>query len=393
MIAFMFPGQGSQRPGAGRPWSDHPSWEVVRAASDAARRDIAHLLLDADADELRSTDNAQLSTYVASLLVLDAVRRQGLDATFVAGHSLGEYTALTAAGAISLEDGVQLVCERGAAMRAACETTEGTMAAVLGAEDDAIEALCSSCQAEGHSVWVANFNAPGQVVIAGSAEGVETAGARAKTIGAKRVMPVAVSGAFHTPFMATAQTRLDAALADAHFHQTTVAVATNVDAAIHHRDAPWAELLSRQLCSPVRWSPLLASLTAAGVKTFVEIGPGTVLSGLAKRGAPGSAGHAAAIPEEVDSLAGALSETASAASRQAGETLHAAERLVVSPAAGVFAPEENLRDGDRIAAGDVIGRVGGQVVTSRFSGRLMGVLAWRGERVAAWQPLLWLRAF
>src|SRR5215210_1737793 len=229
MIAFTFPGQGSQKPGAGAAWVNHPSWEVVRAASDAARRDVGYLLLEADADELRGTHNAQLSTYVASLVVLDAVRRLGLDASYLAGHSLGEYTALTAAGVLSLEDGVRLVVERGEAMRAASAERPGTMAAVLGGSLEDIEAACAEARHEGRDAWVANVNAPGQVVVAGSPAGVDAAGAAARRRGARRTMPIAVAGAFHTPYMAGAQHRLDLAIAGARLSDARVAVAANVD--------------------------------------------------------------------------------------------------------------------------------------------------------------------
>lgn len=389
MIAFTFPGQGSQRPGSGSPWRSSPSWEVVDAASDAARRDIGRLLLEADADELKATHNAQLSTYVISLVVLDAVRRLGLEASYVAGHSLGEYTALTAAGVLTLADGVRLVLERGEAMRAATTAHEGTMAAVLGAEDDAVEAACARTRAAGHDVWVANFNAPGQVVIAGSPVGVHDASAAAKELGAKRSMPVAVSGAFHTPYMAPAQARLDAAIAATRFAAAAdVPVAANVDGELHSSGAAWPGLLSAQLCSPVRWGRALRTLSGRGVDTFVELGPGTVLSGLAKRGTDGSS-LAAATPDEVARVVESVGPQPAA--RSEGETLFADERLLVSTAAGVFAPADSLRDGASIAIGDEVGRVGDHVVTSRFSGRLMGVLAWQGERVAASQPLAWLR--
>ena len=138
MLAFTFPGQGSQQPGMGRPWADHPSWSIVAAASEASGRDVAALLLDADADELKRTENAQLSTYVLSLVVHDAITRLGVRGARAAGHSLGEYSALTAVGALRLEDGVRLVTERGAAMQAAADARPGTMAAVLGADDDAV---------------------------------------------------------------------------------------------------------------------------------------------------------------------------------------------------------------------------------------------------------------
>ena len=300
MIAFTFPGQGSQRPGAGAAWLDHPAWRIVEAATAATGRDVARLLLDADAEELRATDNAQLSTYVASLLVLDAVRRGGLEASHLAGHSLGEYTALTAAGVLTIEDGARLVAERGAAMLDASRSQPGTMAAVLGADDDAVEAACAEVRAGGLDAWVANYNAPGQVVVAGSAEGLEAAGSAAKARGAKRTMPVAVSGAFHTPYMAPAQERLDRAIAAASFGDAALPTVANVDGALHHSGAEWSALASRQLCSPVRWAQGLRTLQDAGVTTFIEIGPGTVLTGMAKRTVTGATTASAATPDEVE---------------------------------------------------------------------------------------------
>src|SRR5918995_7338759 len=205
MLAFTFPGQGSQRPGMGRPWADHESWELVDEASEVAGRDVGKLLLDADVDELKDTRNAQLTTFVTSLMVLDAVERLGCEPGLCAGHSLGEYTALAATGSISFDEGVRLVVERAEAMHQAGLDQPGTMAAVLGLDDDDVEVACRRADAD---VWVANFNAPGQVVIAGSPEGVEAAAFHAKELGAKKVMPLQVSGAFHTPFMASARHRL-----------------------------------------------------------------------------------------------------------------------------------------------------------------------------------------
>ena len=154
MIAFTFPGQGSQAPGMGEAWVDHPSWELVGEASEASGRDVANLLLEADAEELRQTRNSQLATYVTSMIVLDAVERTGVEPAFHAGHSLGEYSALTAAGTLSFADGVRLVTERGDAMQAAADATEGTMAAVLGLDDDKVELACRRTDGD---VWVANY--------------------------------------------------------------------------------------------------------------------------------------------------------------------------------------------------------------------------------------------
>src|SRR6476469_331578 len=248
MLAFTFPGQGSQRPGMGRPWADHESWELVEEASIYAERDLGRLLLDADAEELKDTRNAQLTTFVSSLMVVDAVQRLGIEPAYCAGHSLGEYTALVATGALSFEDGVRLVSERADAMHDAGLQNEGTMAAVLGLDDD--------------EVWVANFNAPGQVVIAGSEEGVRQAGEQAKQLGAKKVMPLPVAGAFHTPFRAPARDRLRKAIAEAAPRDTEVPVVSNVDALPHDHGGEWSSLLSAQLSSQVRWKHCL--LTLAG---------------------------------------------------------------------------------------------------------------------------------
>ncbi|HEY9556219.1 MAG TPA: acyltransferase domain-containing protein, partial [Acidimicrobiales bacterium] len=175
----------------GQPWVDQPSWALVEAASDASGRDVAALLLDADADELRRTENAQLSTYVLSLVVHDAVRALGVRCSVAAGHSLGEYTALTATDALPLTDGVRLVTERGAAMQAAADARPGTMAAVLGADDDVVT---EACERTAGDVWVANSNGAGQVVIAGDADAIAAAGATAKELGARKVMPLPVGG-------------------------------------------------------------------------------------------------------------------------------------------------------------------------------------------------------
>lgn len=302
-LALLFPGQGSQRPQMGAPWAGHPSWAVVERLSDATGRDVAHLLTEADADTLRATRNAQLATFAVSLVVLYAARATGLDyvpVAAVAGHSLGEYTALVAAGALGAEAGARLVAERGEAMQEAADHAEGTMAAVLGLEADEVGRACAGVD----GAWPANDNAPGQVVIAGTPPAVEAAAAAARTLGAKRVVPLAVGGAFHSPLMAPAQTRLDRALRDAHFHDAAMDLVANVDARAH-RDG-FAELLSRQLVSPVRWRESLETLDRAGVTHFLELGPGTELSGMVKRTVAGAARANVATPDDLDRLGGFL---------------------------------------------------------------------------------------
>jgi [acyl-carrier-protein] S-malonyltransferase len=394
MLAFTFPGQGSQRPGMGLPWREHESWELVDEASDVAGRDVAKLLCDADAEELRDTRNAQLTTFVSSLMVLDAVERLGVEPSFCAGHSLGEYTALTATGALGFDDGVRLVAARAAAMHDAGNAQPGTMAAVLGLDDDQVEIACRRADAD---VWVANFNAPGQVVIAGSPAGVEAAAAHAKELGAKKVMPLQVSGAFHTPYMAAARDRLREALAAARPRDTDVPVVSNVDAMAHDHGGDWASLLSAQLSSPVRWKHCLLTLEDAGVTSFAELGPGAVLTGMAKRTVTDARTISVSTPEDLDKLLEWV-EPSLASSRPSpqtaveGEHLFAVERLVVSPGTGVFTPLGSIDDGEHISVGTVIGHVGDLEVRSPFSGILQSYIAVDTERVTTRQPIAWLRS-
>jgi len=373
----------------GRPWQDHESWELVEEASEVGERDVARLLLDADAEELKDTRNAQLTTFVSSLMVLDAVERLGIEPTFCAGHSLGEYTALTATGALGFDDGVRLVISRADAMHDAGIEHPGTMAAVLGLDDEQVDVACRRADAD---VWVANYNAPGQVVIAGSPDGVATASQHAKDLGAKKVMPLPVSGAFHTPFMIGARDRLRTAIADADPRDTDVPVVSNVDALPHRHGKEWASLLSAQLSSPVRWKHGLLELADRGVNEFVELGPGAVLTGMAKRTVDGARTLSISTPEDLDKLIEFVHvEMPSRPRAIEGEHLFASERLVVSPAAGIFRPSPQIADGSVIEVGSVIGHVGEHEVRSPFAGVLQSYIALDTERVTARQPIAWLR--
>ncbi len=390
MIAFTFPGQGSQRHGMGAPWKEHPSWELVTEASDAAGRDVAALLLDAPDDELTRTRNAQIATFVLSMVVLDAAERLGADASYFAGHSLGEYSALVAAGAIAFDEGVRLVAERGDAMQAAADETDGTMAAVLGLDDDAVAAAC----AEIEGLWVANYNGPGQVVVAGTRDGIARAEAAMKAAGAKRVMALPVGGAFHSPLMAPASERLAKALRTADIRPTAQPVVANVDAAAHAGVHDWAGALERQLVSPVRWRQSLHTLADLGAATIIELGPGTVLTGLAKRTLPGARTLAVNEPAHLDAMLEALAAPSGGPvglPPHEGEHLFATERLVISPAAGVFAPAPSLVPGEPVAVGTEVGTVNGQPVRSPFEGIIVGVVALAGERLTSSQPVAWLR--
>lgn len=386
-IAFLFPGQGAQKPGMGRAWTEHESWEVVGEASEAAGRDVANLLLEADADELTKTRNSQLATYVLSLVVLDAVEQLGIEPAVAAGHSLGEYTAVTAAGGLELEDGVRLVTARGEAMQVAAEEREGTMAAVLGLDEDKVTIACMRAAAD---VWPANFNAPGNVVIAGDPSAIVSAGAIAKELGAKKLLPLTVGGAFHTPFMAPARDPLKKALAEVALRTLEIPVVGNVDAQMHPEAQEWPGLFSAQLCSPVRWRQSLQTLADTGVRTFVELGPGTVLAGTVKRTLEGANAISVSTPEHLDTLLERIAGEAGAVHHE-GEHLFMTERVVVSPGAGLFEPASDLGAGKAVEAGDLLGTVAGLEVRTPFSGRIEGVLAHLGERVMSRQPIAWLR--
>jgi [acyl-carrier-protein] S-malonyltransferase len=290
--AFVFPGQGSQRPGMGAPWAGSACWSLVEEASDLLGRDVGRLLLHADAEELRATREAQVTTFLVSLLVWETLHDLP-DVSVVAGHSLGELTALVAGGVLTCDDGLLLVGERAAAMQAAADAAPGTMAAVLGLDDDAVAAGLQDVP----DVWPANYNAPAHVVVSGTAAGVAAGGQALKAAGARRVLPLPVGGAFHTPLMEPARARLELALREVAYADPHVPVLSAVNAAPYDGDP--ALTLSRQLTSPVRWRQVLEALPAFGVDRVVELGPGGVLTGLVKRTLPGVRAVAVASPADL----------------------------------------------------------------------------------------------
>ncbi|HLH99554.1 MAG TPA: acyltransferase domain-containing protein [Acidimicrobiales bacterium] len=402
MPAFVFPGQGSQRPGMGRPWVDHASWELVRDASDASGRDLQHLLLDADAAELTETRNAQLATFTLSLVVLDAVERLGIEPTACAGHSVGEYTALVATGALGFEAGFRLVAERGDAMQASADDQPGIMLMVAGSDAETVDIACRLADGP---VWLANDNSTDEVVIAGEETAVRRAGALALEMGARTLAPVAVGGAFHTPFMASARNRLTKALRTVTFRRPDVPVVANVDARAHTDAEGWERLLVTQLTSPVRWRQAMARLggledqSASAEHLFVELGPGSALTRLAAQSLPGMTALAVTGPDDLDRLVEALAADSALhmfASGHQGEHLYVSERMVISPCAGVFQPadgeEGHPATDDPVDVGSLLGTVSGVEVRSAFAGSLMGMLAHPGERVQTGQPIAWLRA-
>lgn len=283
-IAVIFPGQGAQAPGLGAPWTDHPAWALVERAEKATGERLAPLLLDAPADDLARTREAQLVVFLASLLAWEAARDQLEPATVgFAGHSLGQITALVAAGAIPFDDGCRLAVRRAQLTQDAADARPGRLAALLGATVDQAEEACAAAP---DACWVANDNAPGQVVIGGTPEGLDAAAVAAKELGVKRVIPLNVGGAFHTPLMQAAADGFAADLADAAFADTDVAVLSNTDAAPHTDAAGWPARLTDQLITPVRWAATMPALVSLGASTFVEVGPGTTLTSMAKRAVP-----------------------------------------------------------------------------------------------------------
>lgn len=295
-VAWVFPGQGSQQVGAG-----HDLFETSPAArrafeqADAALGfPLSDLCFHGPEDGLRRTVNAQPAIMAVSLACLEAAREAGvlsrLQPAFVAGHSLGEYTALVAAGALDAADGLRLVRERGRLMQEAGETSPGTMAAVLGLDLEAIEAICREAGAE-----LCNVNAPGQTVIGGTVAAVEAATDLAKARGARRAMPLNVSGAFHTSLMRPAVDGMARALAGSAIRDPEVPVVANGTGLPLTDAASIREELLYQLAHPVLWQRSVEEMARAGVATFVEIGPGRVLTALVKRIVPG------AEPVNVDS--------------------------------------------------------------------------------------------
>ncbi len=363
----------------------------------AADRDIGRLLTEAGEGELTETRNAQLATFTFSLLVLDAVERLGIEPTRLAGHSVGEYTALAAAGALGFEESVRLVAERGEAMQSAADASNGVMTVISGSDADTVDIACRLADGE---VWVANFNSGDETVVAGTPESVERAVSLAMDMGARRATPVRVGGAFHTPFMAPARNRLRKMLNTVTIHDPETPVVANVDGRFHTRGEDWKLLLSAQLCSPIRWHQSVMRLAGLDDPNldfetlFVELGPGDSLSSMIRRILPSTTTVAVSAPADLDVLVEALTGNDALhayALHHQGELLYVSERVVISPSAGVFEPApDGPGPGDRIEVGTILGTVAGTDVLAPFAGTLQGCLAQSGERVQAGQPIAWL---
>ena len=285
MIAFVFPGQGSQYAGMGKELAENftVAREVFAEANDALSFDLAGLCFNGPEDELKLTTNTQpaiLTTSIAALRVLQ--QETELVPAFAAGHSLGEYSALVCAGALQFADAVRTVRQRGAFMQEAVPVGVGAMAAILGLEGPDLEAVCAEA-AQGEVLAPANFNSPGQVVIAGHAGAVERAMELARGRGAKRALPLPVSAPFHCALMEPAGERLKAVLAGIEVAPLQVPVVSNVEAQPNGDASRVRELLVTQVSAPVRWDDSVRTMQHLGVDRFVEIGPGKVLAGLVKR--------------------------------------------------------------------------------------------------------------
>jgi [acyl-carrier-protein] S-malonyltransferase len=284
VIAFVFPGQGSQRVGMGQALADaFPECRAVFAEADEALGErLSRVCFEGPDDQLRLTETTQPAILTVSVAAARLLTSRGIAPAMTAGHSLGEYSAHVAAGTLTFADAVRTVRRRGRYMQEAVRVGQGAMAAILGLDGAAVAQACREA-ADGEVVAPANLNAPGQVVIAGTAAAVARAGERAKALGAKRVVPLPVSAPFHCALMQPAQDRLAPELRALAVKTPSVPVVANVDAAAKFDGPSAIDALVRQVSAPVRWEEVVRALASAGIRAYVEVGPGTVLSRLVRK--------------------------------------------------------------------------------------------------------------
>lgn len=278
--SYVFPGQGAQKPGMGKDLyeSNARAKKLFEKANEILGYRITNIMFEGSEDDLKQTKVTQPAVFLHS--VITALCMEDFKPDMVAGHSLGEFSALVAAGALSFEDGLRLVYARAMAMQACCEKVPGTMAAIINLPDETIDKVCS--EIDGVVVPV-NYNSPGQVVISGEVEAVKEACARLKEAGAKRALPLAVGGAYHSPLMEPARVELAAAIEKAEFKTPCCPIYQNVDAKPYTDPVEIKKNLLAQLTSPVRWTQTVINMINDGAEEFVECGPGTVLTGLIGR--------------------------------------------------------------------------------------------------------------
>lgn len=282
--AFVFPGQGSQFPGMGKELYEQNAFakKLMDQANEIVGFKLSEVMISGSAEDLRQTNVTQPAIFLHSVIAYKML--PSAKPEMVAGHSLGEFSALTCNGTLSFEDALKLVVIRANAMQKACEKTPSAMAAVLALDDEKVEAICQQIQQEtGEIVVPANYNCPGQLVISGTVKGVEIACERMKAAGAKRALPLPVGGAFHSPLMEPAKLELKAAIEKTSFHQSNSHIYQNISArAVFDREQIKQNLID-QLTGPVRWTQSVQSMVADGANRFTEVGPGKVLQGLIQK--------------------------------------------------------------------------------------------------------------
>lgn len=284
MKAFVFPGQGSQFVGMGKDLYENNALakELFDKADEILGFNITDIMFAGTDEQLKQTNVTQPAVFLHSVISALCLG-DDFKPAMVAGHSLGEFSALVAAGALSFEDGLKLVAARANAMQKACEANPGTMAAIIGLSDEKVEEVCSEVSADGQIVVAANYNCPGQLVISGNVEAVNAACEKLKEAGAKRALPLKVGGAFHSPLMQPAKDELQAAIEQTEFAAPSCPVYQNVDAKAHTDAAEIKANLTAQLTSPVRWTASVQAMIADGADDFTECGPGKALQGMIGR--------------------------------------------------------------------------------------------------------------